>query len=111
MPFRASLIDSNSEPFFKTVPNAKITDIYVGNSPIDAAITAAVACQLHVLLPNFGDVNYFNWEECYDTDPPAEFERSEVEWGRVEEFLKVLTEAAEMRQKQVQVLQEYSLLA
>jgi hypothetical protein len=111
MPFRASLIDSNSEPFSKTIPNVKITDINVGNSSIDAAITAAVACQLHVLLPNLEDVNYFNWKDWYDTDPPAEFERSEVEWGRVEEFLKVLTEAAEMRQKQEQVLQEYSLLA
>jgi len=90
MPFRASLIDSNSEPFSKTIPNAKITDIYVGNSPIDAAITAAVACQLHVLLPNLKHVNCFNWEDWYDydtEDPPEEFERSKVEWGRVEEFL------------------------
>jgi len=111
MPFRASLIDRNSEPFSKTTPNVKITDIYVGNSPIDAAITMTVACQLHVLLPNLRDVNSFNWEEYYYTDPPTEFERSEVEWGRVVEFLNVLAEAAEMRQVQVQALQEYSLLA
>jgi len=108
IPFRASLIDSNSEPFSKTIPNAKITNIYVGNSPIDASVTAAVACQLHILLPNLRGVKRFPWE---DTDPLAEIERSQVEWGRVEEFLKVLTEAAKMRQKQVQVLQEYSLLA
>jgi len=110
MPFRASLTDRNSEPFSGTIPNAKITDIYVGHSPIDAAITAAVACQLHVLLPNLRDVNCFDWEDWYDTDPPAEFECSRVEWERVEEFLKVLTDAAEMRQNQEQVLQEYSWL-
>jgi len=108
IPFRASLIDSNSEPFSKTIPNAKITSIYVGNFPIDGAITAAVACQLHVLLPNLRHVNCFQWKH---TDPPAEIERSQVEWGRVEEFLKVLIDARKMRQKQVRVLQEYSLLA
>jgi hypothetical protein len=56
-------------------------------------------------------VHRFNWEYWNDMPPPADFERSEVEWERVEEFLKVLTEIAGMRQKQVQVLQEYSLLA
>ena len=110
MSFRASLIDSNSEPFSRTIPNAKITSIYVGNSPIDAAVTAAVASQLHILLPNLRHVQRFDWN-WYDMDPPAEFELSEVEWERVEEFLKVLTETAGMRQKQEQVLQEYSLLA
>jgi hypothetical protein len=94
------LIDRNSEPFSKTIPNAKITRIYVGNSPIDAAITAAVACQLHVLLPNLEYVKCFDWEGWYDTeDPPAEFERSKVEWERVEEILKGPTKAAKMRQR------------
>jgi len=104
MPFRASLLDSNSELFSKTIPNANITDIYVGNSPIDAAITVAVACQLHILLPNLWYVTCFDWEYWYDTDPPAEFERSKVEWERVVEYLGVLTEAANMKRKQVQVL-------
>jgi len=104
MPFRASLIDSDSELFSKTIPNVKITGICVGNSPINAAITVAVACQLHVLLPNLRYVYCFNWEHWYDTDLPAEFEHFKVEWERVEEYLRVLTEAAKMRQKQVQVL-------
>jgi len=100
MPFRASLIDRNSEPFSKTIPNTKITNICVGNSPIDAAITAAVACQLHVLLPNLSYVDCFNWEVWYDTeDPPEEFEHSRVEWERMEEFLKVPTKAAKMKQR------------
>jgi len=111
MPFRASLIDSNSEPFSGTIPNAKITSIYVGNSPIDAAVTAAVASQLHILLPNLRHVHRFDWWYWYDMDPPAEFERSEFEWQRVEELLKVLTVAVGMRQKREPVLQECSLLA
>ncbi|KAG1732228.1 uncharacterized protein EDB91DRAFT_1030907, partial [Suillus paluster] len=50
MPFSAYPIDDiDSEPFFKTIPNGKITEIDVGISPIVDPI--AVACQLHMLLP------------------------------------------------------------
>jgi len=106
--FRASVIIRDSEPFSKTIPNAKITDIYVGNSPIDAGIAAAVACQLHTLLPNLTRVDRFPWMVLRGELPP-DFEDFEVEWGRVEEFLEVLVEGAEMRETQGQVLQECSL--
>ncbi|OAX33883.1 hypothetical protein K503DRAFT_775124 [Rhizopogon vinicolor AM-OR11-026] len=111
IPFRASLIDNNSEPFSKTIPNAKITHIYVVNCPIDAAIVTAVACQLHTLLPNLTSMrHHFPWHSWYNAHPLQGLERS-VEWGRVEELLGVVVKCTEMREKQVQVLQECSLPA
>ncbi|OJA15142.1 hypothetical protein AZE42_04693 [Rhizopogon vesiculosus] len=104
--FRASVIIRDSEPFSKTIPNVKITDIYVGNPPIDAGIAAAVACQLHTLLPNLTSVDCFPWMVLH---LPPDFEDFKVEWERVEEFLGVLVEGAKMRETQGQVLQECSL--
>ena len=34
---------------------------------------------------------------CTETQPPLEFERSEVEWGRTEEILEVLADSAKIR--------------
>jgi hypothetical protein len=95
IPFRASLIDIKSEPFSKTIPNTKITGIYVGNSPIDVATTTAVAYQLHTLLPNLRNVHCFPWT-LRISHPPPPLERSDVEWGRVEGFLVELAEGAEI---------------
>jgi hypothetical protein len=89
--FRASLIDTNSEPFFKIILNRKITHICIGNSPIDAAIVVAVARQLHTLLPNLRSVYRFPWT-LRDRHPPPPLECSDVEWRRVEELLVVLAD-------------------
>ncbi|OAX33881.1 hypothetical protein K503DRAFT_486229 [Rhizopogon vinicolor AM-OR11-026] len=105
IPFCASLIDNESKPFSKTIPNAKITHIYVLNCPIDAAIVAAVACQLHTLLPNLTSMrHHFPWD---DVHPPQGLEHA-VEWGRVEEFLGALVKCTKMKERQVHVLQECS---
>jgi len=52
MPFLPSLIDRNSKPFSKIIPNGKITQIYVWNSPIETASATAMVCRLYTLLHN-----------------------------------------------------------
>ena len=87
MGFRACSIDTNSEPFSDTIPNEKITFIHIGQSPIDDPM--AVACQLHILLPNLRLINY-------------EFDEFKREWGRVRDFLVVLIGVRSMKQKRAQ---------
>jgi hypothetical protein len=92
MSFCASAIDVNCEPFSKTTPNEKITSINVGISPIINPI--AVACQLHVLLPNLTLLPTY-----IESSLPRPFEHIKADWSKVEEFLMVLTECAKTREK------------
>jgi len=92
MSFHASLINTDSEPFSKTIPNRKITYIYIANSPIDAAIIAAVAHQLHTLLPNLRSVYCLPWT-LRNRRPPPPLEHFDIEWRRVEELLVSFADA------------------
>ncbi|KAJ8596815.1 hypothetical protein M405DRAFT_892189 [Rhizopogon salebrosus TDB-379] len=88
MYFRACPIDIKREPFSKIVPNEKIE---VGDSPIVDPI--AVACQLHILLPDLIEVthNYWDW-----VPVPPSIVAFNHEWDKVNEYLEVLTKSAEM---------------
>ncbi|KAG0701340.1 hypothetical protein DFH29DRAFT_571137 [Suillus ampliporus] len=95
MPFSACSVDTNSEPFSETIPNEKITRLFVGFSPIVDA--KAVVCQLHTLLPELIAVDIHHWMNNRLSAPPP-FEHYEDEWSRVNEFLEVLTTSAKMRE-------------
>ncbi|KAJ8589856.1 hypothetical protein M405DRAFT_192076 [Rhizopogon salebrosus TDB-379] len=105
MSFLACSIDIDCEPFSNTIPNDKITSIFVGISPIVDCI--AVAGQLHALLPNLTTVNATRIR----SPLPPPFEDIRNEWSRVDEFLTVLTEGAKIREKIGRVSQECSLPA
>jgi hypothetical protein len=92
MYFRACSIDIKCGPFSKIVPNEKITCIEVGNSPI--VHPKAVACQLHVLLPNLTEVTNGFWD--WDLMPPPSIVAFNHTWDKVDEYLQVLTLGAEM---------------
>jgi hypothetical protein len=91
MSFHACSIDIDCKPFSDTIPNDKITSIFVGISPIVDCI--AVAGQLHALLPNLTTVNAARIQA------PFPFDHTKSEWRRVDEFLMVLTEGAKIREK------------
>jgi hypothetical protein len=78
--FDARPIDVKCEPFCATIPNEKVSSISIGISPITDPI--AIACQLHILLPNLTSVS---------ADYGVE------QWSEVEKSLVVLTECAKMR--------------
>ncbi|OAX35776.1 hypothetical protein K503DRAFT_802543 [Rhizopogon vinicolor AM-OR11-026] len=102
MSFCACSIDINCEPFSRTIPNEKITSIFVGISPIINPI--AVAGQLHALMPNLTTVNV---ARMLSFPPP--FGLYKDGWSRVDEFLVVLTEGAKIRAKIGQVSHEHQL--
>jgi hypothetical protein len=104
MPFRAFPIDTNSEPFSITIPNENVT-FFVGVSPIDDAM--AVACQLHALMPNLGGVGHW---DCDGYHIPASFLDFGNEWDKAENYLRVLTKGAKMREELAQRSQGYPLL-
>jgi hypothetical protein len=105
MPFNAYPIDIGCEPFPSTTPNENIASIYVGISPIVNPM--AVACQLHMLLPNLTTVNATR----ILSRLPRPFKNIKDEWRTVEESLAVLTECAKMKKKKGRLLQERSSLA
>ncbi|KAG2120030.1 hypothetical protein DEU56DRAFT_747157 [Suillus clintonianus] len=94
MTFCACSVDTNSEPFSKTIPNENVTRIFVGMSPIVDSI--AVACQLHTLLPKLITVDRFGLLKDLRSTP--QFQCFDEEWARVDEFLVVLTTSAEMKE-------------
>ncbi|KIK37389.1 hypothetical protein CY34DRAFT_810380 [Suillus luteus UH-Slu-Lm8-n1] len=94
MTFCACSVDTNIEPFSKTIPNENITKIFVGMSPIVDVIS--VACQLHTLVPKLTGVNRF--EELRDVRPMPQFQNFEEDWDKVNEFLVVLNAGAKMRE-------------
>ncbi|OAX35775.1 hypothetical protein K503DRAFT_802542 [Rhizopogon vinicolor AM-OR11-026] len=100
MPFNACAIDITCEPFSNAIPNEKITSIFVGISPITGP--AAVACQLHMLLPNLTTVK----AGCILPSLPRPFKHIKDEWKKVDEFLAVLSEGAKMKEKLGQLSQE-----
>jgi len=108
MYFRACPIDINSEPFSKTIPNENITYIEVGDSPIVDSI--AVACQIHSLLPSLSHVDYGYWVWMWALEPPSII-ALEDECNRVNQYLRVLTKGAEIREKMGELSQECSLTA
>ncbi|OJA21328.1 hypothetical protein AZE42_08627 [Rhizopogon vesiculosus] len=108
MSFRACPIDINSEPFSKTIPNEKITYIEVGDSPIVGSI--AVACQIHSLLPSLSHVNHGYWVWIWAFKPPSIVALGD-EWDRVNQYLRMLTKGAEIREKMGELSQECSLTA
>jgi hypothetical protein len=89
MPFRAFQIDANSEPFSTTIPNENVTFFSVGVSPVDDA--EAVAYQLHALMPNLTDVEY--WDE--ELMPPLVVAFGD-KWDKTNEYLRVLTRNAKI---------------
>ncbi|OJA15562.1 hypothetical protein AZE42_08170 [Rhizopogon vesiculosus] len=89
MCFSAFSIDTNCEPFSKTIPNENITSIAVGFSPI--VNPTAVACQLHMLLPNLTRLRTTS------NKLPPPFERNQAEWKEVEKLLVVFAKCAEMK--------------
>ncbi|KAG1808278.1 uncharacterized protein BJ212DRAFT_1485214 [Suillus subaureus] len=93
LPFCACPVDANSEPFSETIPNEKITTLFVGVSPIVDPIS--VACQLHTLLPKLTSVEFLDFDAEFFVPPP--FEHFEGEWRRVNDFLKVLFTVAKMK--------------
>jgi hypothetical protein len=93
MPFCACPVDANSEPFSETIPNEKITALFVGVSPIVDPIS--VACQLHTLLPKLTSVGFSHFDTDFSIPPP--FEHVEDDWRRVNDFLKVLFTNAQMK--------------
>ncbi|KAG1751340.1 uncharacterized protein EDB91DRAFT_601541 [Suillus paluster] len=103
MPFCACPVDTNSEPFSKTIPNEKITRLFVGISPI--VDPTAVACQLHIMLPKLTTVGLFDWLDA-ETPVPPPFEEFEDRWSKVNEFLGVITIIAKMREEMGQAPQE-----
>jgi hypothetical protein len=105
MGLNACPIDISCEPFLSTIPNENITSIFVGISPIVNPM--AVACQLHMLLPNLTTVNAAR----ILSRLPRPFKNIKDEWRKVEESLVVLTECAKMKKKMGRLLQERSLLA
>jgi hypothetical protein len=102
MRFAACSIDTDSEPFSSTIPNEKLTTLFVGFSPIVDPMN--VACQLHALLPNLTEVTRYDWDEFEDPTPP-----SYVEWKRVDEYMRVLAKGVELREKIGELLKESSL--
>ncbi|KAG1765313.1 hypothetical protein EDD22DRAFT_800785 [Suillus occidentalis] len=93
MPFFACPVDANNEPYSETIPNGKITALFVGVSPIVDPIS--VACQLHILLPKLTSVGFFDFDTDFSIPPP--FEHSEDDWKRVNDFLKVLFTNVKMK--------------
>jgi hypothetical protein len=101
MRFAACSIDTDSKPFSSTIPNEKLTTLFVGFSPIVDPMD--VACQLYALLPNLTEVTRYDWDEFEDT--PASY----VEWKRVDEYLQVLAKGIQLREKIGGLLEECSL--
>jgi hypothetical protein len=101
MRFAACSIDTDSKPFSSTIPNEKLTTLFVGISPILDPMD--VACQLYALLPNLTEVTRYDWDAFEDT--PASY----VEWKRVDEYLQVLAKGIELREKIGGLLEECSL--
>jgi hypothetical protein len=93
MPFCACPVDTNNEPFPETIPNEKITALFVGVSPIVDPIS--VACQLHILLPKLTSVGFSGIGTNFSIPPP--FEHLEDDWRRVNDFFKVLFTYAKMK--------------
>jgi hypothetical protein len=87
--FNARPIDIKCEPFCATIPNEKVTYLFVGISPIIDPI--AIACQLHILLPNLTSISTLYEEE---------------QWLEVEKSLVVLTACTQMRDAMGQMLQD-----
>ncbi|KAJ8582831.1 hypothetical protein M405DRAFT_937567 [Rhizopogon salebrosus TDB-379] len=87
--FNARPTDIKCEPFCATIPNEKVTSISVGISPIIDPI--AIACQLHILLPNLTSISTVYEEE---------------QWMEVEKSLVVLTECAQIRDAMGPMLQD-----
>ncbi|KAG1734673.1 uncharacterized protein EDB91DRAFT_1348494 [Suillus paluster] len=88
MTFCACPVDINSEPFSQTIPNNKITRLFVGVSPI--VDPNAVACQLQLLLPKLTLVGFLDWLDVHfpaEFPAPPPFERFEDEWIKVNKFL------------------------
>jgi hypothetical protein len=106
MSFHAFPIDTNSEPFSITIPNENVTFFSVGVSPIDDAM--AVACQLHALMPNLAGV--YHWDRDGGRTL-ASFRDFAYEWDKAEEYLKVFTKGAKMREELAQGSQGYLLPA
>ncbi|KAG2048774.1 hypothetical protein BDR06DRAFT_962231 [Suillus hirtellus] len=102
MTFCACSVDTDSEPFTKTIPNENITNIFVGMSPIVDPV--AVACQLHTLVPNLSGVDRFG--PLLDVDPTSQFQNIDEGWAKVDEFLMVLNTAAKMRKSVDQATHE-----
>ncbi|KAG2364902.1 hypothetical protein BDR07DRAFT_1482063 [Suillus spraguei] len=98
MPFCACPVDTNNEPFSETIPNEKVTTLFVGVSPIVDPIL--VACQLHTLLPKLTSVGLSDFDAKFFVPPP--FEHFEDEWRRVNDFLRVLFTNAKMKRKKGQ---------
>jgi hypothetical protein len=94
MTFCACSVDTDIEPFSKTIPNENITSIFVGVSPIVDAV--AVACQLHTLVPKLTSVNRF--EDIGDVLPMPPFQNFEEGWDKVDEFPMVLNAGTKMRE-------------
>ncbi|KAG1839024.1 hypothetical protein DFJ58DRAFT_689817 [Suillus subalutaceus] len=92
-PFCACPVDANSKPFSETIPNERITTLFVGVSPIVDPIS--VACQLHTLLPKLTSVGLLAYDAEFLVPPP--FEHFEDGWRRVNDFLKVLFTNAKMK--------------
>ncbi|OJA10051.1 hypothetical protein AZE42_07687 [Rhizopogon vesiculosus] len=92
MRFAACSIDDDSEPFSTTLPNHRITRLFVGFSPIVDPM--AVACQLHALLPNLTHVIRHEWVDEYNREVTFD-----EEWIRVNEYLQVLAKGAVLREK------------
>lgn len=93
MPFFACPVEANNEPFSETIPNGKITALFVGVSPIVNPIF--VACQLHILLPKLTSVGFFDFDTDFSIPPP--FEDFEDDWRKVNDFLKVLFAGANVK--------------
>ncbi|KAG2157608.1 uncharacterized protein EDB93DRAFT_1220626 [Suillus bovinus] len=94
MTFCACSVDTDSEPFSKTIPNKNISSIFVGMSPIVDPI--AVACQLHTLMPNLTGVDRFGSLEEIRVAP--QFQNFDEDWAQVDDFLTVLNTGAKMRE-------------
>ncbi|OJA19598.1 hypothetical protein AZE42_09624 [Rhizopogon vesiculosus] len=93
MRFSACSIDIDSEPFSTTLPNHRITRLFVGFSPIVDPM--AVACQLRALMPYLPSVTRHEWDSSHD-DREVPFDE---EWDRVDEYLQVLTKHRVVRRK------------
>ncbi|KAG2033853.1 hypothetical protein BDR03DRAFT_653583 [Suillus americanus] len=85
MSFCATPVDYDNDPFFfETLPNEKITTLFVGMSPISAPRT--VAYMLLRLLPKLERVRFFEWLDNGTPTPPP-FEHLEGGWNAVNEIL------------------------
>ncbi|OJA15393.1 hypothetical protein AZE42_11046, partial [Rhizopogon vesiculosus] len=85
MRFSACPIDTDTESFSTTIPNEKLTYLFVGISPIVDPIV--VACQLNALLPNLAHVtrsDYYDFLLC--REPPFA-----DEWDKVDQYLQLAT--------------------